>query len=484
MASRIVSVVKLPNELLTIVFANLKPNDLKASRLVCRLWSMLAITKLFERIYVSCRLKDLNVFQLLSSHAVCRKAVRRLVYDASTTSDAIAGSKVEYVWSLRLHLEGLTGDRHVPGTTRSEVTQALSLSNSECLYYFYECAKFPERLTKEDNLNMSDIIGGYNAYCTLARQEKDAISSGQLLATLVHGLRGLINLEEIVLTGDTCDQSPFSRSWPLTHLIPGYGGGESRSYKEMHNHSHNLLARALSTSGRKIKTFIATEWERFEDGIPLQFFDMNYMAHHKEITSYMLEAYSSLTSLSLQLTPRYTNVDKYESTNESNWLFLEMPHLMHLTLHVEFQTSPYPELLNVPYNILRPSSCPQLRHLSLSGIKFSKKQLIGFLETRSLRSLILGPLELDEDSWVPTLDSIRSCAQRPLHISIWGIWNLAAGGRYCYNFFHRDDGLKGKIESYLNFGGVNPFLLEEDSSISDSNISTFGSDSSTSELES
>ena len=84
MASQVCSIADVPNEVFAFIFAKLGRRDLKATRLVCRLWSTLAITNLFERIYISCKHKDLEVFGHVSSHDLFRKTVKTIVYDAST----------------------------------------------------------------------------------------------------------------------------------------------------------------------------------------------------------------------------------------------------------------------------------------------------------------------------------------------------------------------------------------------------------------
>ena len=66
-----------------MVLAHLEKSDLKDARLVCRLWSSLAIRWLFNRIYISPRTLDLRVFGSTTSDQRLSRAVKELVYDGS-----------------------------------------------------------------------------------------------------------------------------------------------------------------------------------------------------------------------------------------------------------------------------------------------------------------------------------------------------------------------------------------------------------------
>ena len=62
--------VYLPPELKVAVLAQLDKRDLRTVRLVSREWSALATSPLFDRVYISCRAPDLEVFKNITRHPV------------------------------------------------------------------------------------------------------------------------------------------------------------------------------------------------------------------------------------------------------------------------------------------------------------------------------------------------------------------------------------------------------------------------------
>ena len=100
MASKTSRIVGIPNEVFIIIFVNLVCPDLKSIRLVCKLWSVFATERLFERIFISCRPKDLKVFRHITCHRDLQRVVETLVYDTKTSVEEADLSKWSYCREL------------------------------------------------------------------------------------------------------------------------------------------------------------------------------------------------------------------------------------------------------------------------------------------------------------------------------------------------------------------------------------------------
>ena len=417
------------------------------TRLVCQLWSILAIGKLFQRIYLSCRSKDLKVFQHISSHQLYRKAVRTLIFDAST-SEILTGEE-NYFQLLVGQLKRVITSKprndwsNEPSMPRLQATKTIAL------------AGFGGLSAEQVSAQVADITMGYEAYDALAKQELENLKSEEFCATIVRGLRGLPNLEEIIL-GTLNYQSPFCRSWPLTYLFPGAQDFYMKELEEsdkIYSPTHTLLVRALSTSSRKVKTFSVARQGPY--GIPLMSLHTDHMSDYRISTLWsMLNSYSGLKTLSLVI-----NAPCGASTIESRWMRLWMPDLTNLSITTN---SHLYEM--VPFNAFTCWKCPRLRCLSLSGVRIEKQQLLKTLQVPLLHSLTIGDLELSGDCWISTLDSIRNCIPKHQHIFLSGAlhvaeWDSDSYGPWAFLNSKVDD-LEKKVERYINFGGINPLRLQ------------------------
>ena len=111
-----------------------------------------------------------------------------------------------------------------------------------------------------DGIHTCKAVCGYSADLEQQRQERDFMACREPATSIISGLRGLPNLEEIIFSCTTCYQSPFCRSGPPTFTFPdgcdrGMCLDHNRSYynSEIFKDSHNVLVQALSSSGRRIK---------------------------------------------------------------------------------------------------------------------------------------------------------------------------------------------------------------------------------------
>ena len=465
------SIANIPNEILHIIFANLGPGDLKTTRLVCQLWSLLATKKLFERVFVSNRPKDLEVFRCISEHELCQKAVKRILYDASTTRISFTWSQRRYCKELVRQWGDLVKSSDELSISRLKAVQA-SMLGGPWLYdghspnYVFSRNQITYYIIGED-----EIDKGRSAYKKLAWEEKSMRQQGKLEKKITSGLRNLSSLEEVIISGTLHHKSPFCRSWPLIYLFPGpddptppkFVPGHRYETSKKHLHCHQPLVRALASSGRKIQKLTMDNVRNYL--LSTDFFDVNHEIDPNITTIWcMLDAYSSLKTLSLEL--KCTR--KGEDFEKVEWVRLQMPHLTTLSLSGDVSTN-YHHAVLFPLQLFRAWSCPNLRHLLIKDVTATKDQLVGAVrEHPLLESFTLGRLNVFEGSWESTLDSWRILSPKPRY-AISRIPEVDYGcERNAFSFSpqcgHSDENagscevLRDRTESYLNSssGGIHP----------------------------
>ena len=74
---------QLPFELQKMILKYLKKYELKQVRLVSKACSSLATPLLFDRVYLSLKQLDLEVFARCAVHSVIRSSVKEIIYDVS-----------------------------------------------------------------------------------------------------------------------------------------------------------------------------------------------------------------------------------------------------------------------------------------------------------------------------------------------------------------------------------------------------------------
>ncbi|KAL8727992.1 MAG: hypothetical protein Q9181_005496 [Wetmoreana brouardii] len=73
----------LPPELILMILSYLRKDDLKRARRVSRKLASLGAQRLIQRLYISPRTKDMDVFDAVTQHPELRKSVKHLVYDTA-----------------------------------------------------------------------------------------------------------------------------------------------------------------------------------------------------------------------------------------------------------------------------------------------------------------------------------------------------------------------------------------------------------------
>ena len=358
--------VNIPNKVLPFVFANLRHCDLKAVRLVCRLWSIIAITNLFKCIYLSFRPKDLEVFRLIASHELYRKVVRTLIFDGSKAVEkGSTWSKFRYCEELMTQWYRLRQSNDFDAT-RLKAIQTSPLGK----YLQYADKLIMPRELARDLESENEIIQGYDAYRKLVKQEQKIIESGTLEAMLGPGLRMLSNFKEAVICGKMLFESPFCRSWPLTYLFPIRGFEEEKSDRMDHyknptegfQHAHNYLMRALTTSRREIQTLVIDRGREYQKNlIAADFFNREYWKHSGMNTiSCIQTTYSNLKTLNLVL----SSLSAPEDYETANWVRLKMHELINLALSFELmEFEGECRYLYMSFDFIRSWSFPRLRRV-------------------------------------------------------------------------------------------------------------------------
>lgn len=74
------------------IFSNFERRDLKAVRLVCKRYEILASPYLFTKAYIAARRGVMDVFRQITSHPVLSNYIREIVYDASWFEPSVAAS--------------------------------------------------------------------------------------------------------------------------------------------------------------------------------------------------------------------------------------------------------------------------------------------------------------------------------------------------------------------------------------------------------
>jgi len=78
-----ISLSRLPNEILNMIFKDLDPKDIKALRATSTQMHAVASPHLLKTAYIALRPRTLDVFEKIADHAIFSDSVRELVFDAS-----------------------------------------------------------------------------------------------------------------------------------------------------------------------------------------------------------------------------------------------------------------------------------------------------------------------------------------------------------------------------------------------------------------
>ena len=428
----------LPLELKGLVTKCLQKADLKTLRFVSAEWHAMATPLLFERVYISPWVKDIQIFSNVTKHPVLRRFVKEMVCDMSTVSQL---SHEDYFADLCVELEELAfglSEGHPFNSTHHRLNELINARiRSE-----YRWDPLLLQYANDDF-----VVQGFRIWQKLAAEERQSLQGecrGTFFLELCSGLQRLSNLQCVTMEDHMWDQvgvaisdkfsflyphhipgtilsgSPLARSWNPWHLRPkrsDYQGPKYVSY----------VMHALSTTDHKIKRFECLSSSRIgRSAIDFANYDLTDKFPHQ-----MQISLCQLKNLCLQITPRSFIATKNEEGEGLGFLpqlLEQLTGLESLYLKLIAISNPRKErqspwtLLNdscYTYNQIFPrlGKWQHLQSLHLAGLAIDGIDLTILLlyQMPQLQDLSLYRVELLEGKWDGVIDALRFRA-------LWSPW--------------------------------------------------------------
>ena len=477
-----------PIELQNAILAGLDKSDLKNVRLVCHQWALLAVNLLFDKVYISSRKEDLDVFRMISEHDTICKAVRMLVYDVTTFSPI--ESVQEYYLDFEMEM------MEVFSFYEDAVQEPFKNPTSRFHYFInglcHSQGSDRAMMAIEDKHKNDDyILEGYRAWQAHTRYE-DYSMKGLLSGSLSSGLSRMNTLHMVVITSnifhvnlletksinlDTlhCEYSgsPLSRSWNPLHARP-------KAIRNIEKHLQNVIC-ALDRSSSPItelslfgdrnvgdRTTVSASGPRGLSQTILQ-----TLKASKGLHSLTLKTCLWLKSFSLCIGTSYDGSHRDATAlGILPELLREMQNLKHLQLG-SIWTTHIGDTKRYNYKQIFSKSCrwPQLESLSISGLAFENHEFVHLTREQlpHLRRLELCRIDLLSGTWEAAMEFLRSsvCIKKLSHPQ--GVFDLTHqdghlfdGGRRLPNTgFLREPAAKDfseRISHYVVHGGRHPCL--------------------------
>ena len=468
--------VYLPPELRVAVLAQLEKRDLKAVRLVSKEWNALATRPLFDKVYISGRVKDMEVFKNITRHPVISAGIKELVYDGS-----LFIKDIDFEDYFEKISDELTVFVHQvqPDTTFGSADVQIKKFLKYCKRQSVSFSKLYKAHGKD-----TFLVEGYRKYRDCSASECHSIESGLLFHDLCLGLGYLKNLRSVVLSHNFWDDSlydneyfrtpdsgksygtlsgpPLCRIWNPFHLhpiawrmLPNVDDGTSRFSAHFH-----ILTRALRATDNGITSL------QFLDGylgggLPPQL----WIGSKMTCTDFwhLGTTYSSLRCLDIHI---ITN--KFEPRAALTILAELLAQTRGLRrLSLELMPDAYPLHVSNKYRYdeIFPltGGWPKLTELSLSGVAIGGWDLLKLILGRArLEQLRLSDIDLLDGTWEGVIEGMRRVS-RLTEVKLYHRLTHCGGTgfgpcdpkrndwRFRWNFLH-------KVESYVVYGGRHPCL--------------------------
>lgn len=298
----------LPPEIISLVAGYLDKADLKILRLVSKAWYGAVTPQLFDRVFVSPRTVDLDVFEKITSNPFLAASVKGLIYDVSTFFRDTQASYLNTFCSLT----GILLDRynHNPQVFRPprQVRRMVDAYRRQDPYLY---PKFG---------NDAIVTSSYAKWQKLAEEESKHLN-GPFQASLMQGLSKLSNLRDVIMDDNMWGQafrllpppeyshgtvssftsplqgSPLLRQWKPFQPLPAVVASDDKMSKSDH---FKTLVDALFQSKRNVKMF---------QFLPLSGEGLSHdkvLTHcyeSKEYPSRIMSCFWSLEILDLKITP-------------------------------------------------------------------------------------------------------------------------------------------------------------------------------------
>ena len=475
----------LPAEVKSLVAECLHKSDLKSLRYVSKQWHALATPLLFDKIYISPRDKDIQVFSNITQHPYLGSCIKEMICDMSWIPEL---THEEYFYDLCDELKSMTYQLSRKFSFKSPHPRLNEFVNA-----IIRARMSQSKLFSKYASDLS-VIEGFQTWQQLAAQESQALKSGshgKLSSDLCSGLYRLSNLRSVKMDDNLWDKtrrdmgrvlsptqphhtpsavlsgSPLVPSWILWHLRP------KKSEYEKSN-LLRLVIMALSRTERSIASFDCHS--RFHRGLP----PMRFAVHSttRRFRRHMTDALWQLQRLDLQITPRKEDFINHENAKALDFLqqLLEkMTSLKSLSL-VLFTAKRIKKSIRLPRKPLN-DTCytylqvfphlgkwQHLEYLALAGLGIDALDMhfLLFNQMPRLQRLDLNRIDLLEGRWDGVVEMLRI---RGAHVS-WKLLGLLGSFRHegdqwwpCPPYYN--DGDRIALEAYTNYaqeGGRHPGL--------------------------
>ena len=471
--------VYLPAELKAAVLAQLDKRDLKTVRLVSKEWNALATRPLFDRVYVSCRAKDMEVFTNVTRHPVISTGIRELVYDGSLFAKDL--DIEEYFWRFHRYLDWISSEL---------VSGRSNCANDEINGIVEDYNSLPGTDVCSRHIHDEIIVEGHRIHQNYAEAERLVLGNGSFLSRLCDGVGRLDNLRSVVLNSflweyclfqEECtgclrhstlhgpeSGSPLVRSWNPFHLRPFAWDRCSELEDDCRlicEHFHTVTA-AISETRRNIKSFEISERSGFGSGLPPQALIQPTMTDDHLIRT--LYAYSGLEVLNISIDAgEQGGSDHPEALASLPRMLQQMTGLKSLTLILSkciclrdpgrANTS---DLEYYTYQQVFPTLAlwPKLTKLSITELAIGGRDLMFLLGVQAkVKDLTLRYIKLLDGTWEGVFAGL--CHSRMTRLSLfvsinWGEQTLNPHGKRSLVDLR-------EIEDYVVHGGRHPCLAPD-----------------------
>ena len=420
------SIMYLPNEILLLVFRYLEKRDLKCSRHISHEWSLCAAKFLFDKVFVSPRKVDLEVFDAVTQHPIISTYVRKLEYDATQFRPDL--SVEEYFHRVYT--------KHMPW---AELHQQKYDSPDPQINEFIDMLVYPmefsgpkyERI-RNKCIEFDFITEGHRKWKEFGTYQRDSLRNGDFPQKLHNGLKKLPILDSVTIRDvwrssfakqadfsmlrTTLDRgSPLFRSWNPFHASPEGWVWEPISTADKGSDGSAefwFLTSVLSLTRKKVRSFKVDR-----GGLPPPAFDTD-IGKTRMLLGHALNAYHALEVLSLSLarygeentTQLFPHIDGFQA------LLKAMPRLKRLKLNLPDDDNEIPITLYT-YDQIFPADgeWTAMEDFDIDSLSFRTKDLQYLLSTRmpNLRRLTISMVKLLDGTW----EGFFEWARVSLHLS-------------------------------------------------------------------
>lgn len=456
---------RFPFELQKIIFKCLKKYELKQVRLVSKTCRSLVTPLLFDRVYISLKQLDLEVFAHCAAHPVISSTIEEIIYDASqfdpnmTRQDYCSqlgqGIPREVFWNPSHPYQHFANEYFARDRNRMDVCR--------------------------NHQNDAFVIEGYQVWQSHAWHERYAMESGRFFNTLHLGLRNFSRLSSIVVTNELFSKnvndaskldretlqckypgSPVTRSWKPLHACPT--SEDTDEYLIAH---FLKLTSALSSSGVHLRKLDLCGQD-FR-GLPLSIFQAA-KRHCSALLQDSFDAYRDLENLSLKVQAK--REDDYVSRTALGMLpdlLGEMQWLKNLDLclytHHPMTDSDHDSYFTYDQVFPRYAKWKHLVRLDIAALSIKGVDLFDLLllQMPNIRKLSLFDINLLQGAWEGVIEALRGAKLTDFtlrHSNL--MYQTKSILVYGPAYTDRNDSLQADfieaIEYYVLYGGRHPCL--------------------------